>query len=305
MSFFKKIVSGLKKSTEKITTGITDVFTKEKLDQAQVDAFEELLILSDLGPMTAAKIANKLASKRFGEAVSPDEIKTFLKSEIVNILEPVARKFEIGNHSPEIVLMVGVNGTGKTTTIGKLASRYKQEGKKVLVVAGDTFRAAAIEQLETWCLRANVDIFKTKQGHDPSGLMFDALKKAQDEQYDLVLIDTAGRLQNKSELMAELEKIVRVMKKVIPDAPHHTILTLDATTGQNAFSQVQIFKESVSINGLVVTKLDGSSKGGVLVGLADQYHLPVYAIGVGETLDDLDAFEPAVYASSLVGLEEV
>jgi len=304
MSFFKKLVTGLKKSTEKITSGITDVFTKEKLDQEMIDAFEELLIMVDLGPQTAQKISQNLAAKRFGEEVDKEEIKAFLKDQIVEILEPVAKDFELGNDLPEVVLMVGINGTGKTTTIGKLASKFKQEGKKVLVVAGDTFRAAAIEQVEIWCARADVDLLKTTQGKDPSGLVFDALKKAQAENYDVVLIDTAGRLQNKEHLMAELEKLVRVMKKVMPEAPHHTILTLDATTGQNAFSQVKIFQESVHINGLVLTKLDGSSKGGVLIGLADQYQLPVYAIGVGESLNDLNAFEPEAFATSLVGLGE-
>ena len=263
------------------------------------------MILSDFGPETAVKYIDALRKSRFGKDVSDEEIRAFLSEEIEKSLEKVAHDFEIPKQdTPFVILMVGVNGTGKTTTIGKMALKYKNEGKKVMIAAGDTFRAAAVEQLRVWADRAGCAFVKKENGGDAASLAYEALEKARSENIDILFIDTAGRLQNKAHLMAELEKIIRVMKKVDPDAPHATFLMLDATTGQNAFHQVEIFKDLAAINGLVITKLDGTAKGGVVVGLTEKFGVPIRAIGVGEGIDDLQDFSSKAFAKSLMGLED-
>ena len=275
------------------------------LDDAMLESLEELLIQSDMGVETSLKVAAAIAEGRFGRRVGAREIREVLAGEIAAILEPVARPMPIYARRPQVVLVVGVNGSGKTTTIGKLASQFRAAGKKVVIAAGDTFRAAAVEQLQIWGERAGVPVMTAPQGSDPASLAFDALARAEAEGADLLLIDTAGRLQNRDDLMAELAKIVRVMRKRDPAAPHNTLLVLDASTGQNALSQVEIFRKIADVTGLVMTKLDGTAKGGVLVALADRFGLPIHAIGVGEGIDDLAPFDPEEFARALTGLEAV
>jgi fused signal recognition particle receptor len=272
------------------------------LDDAMLESLEELLIASDMGVETALKVTSSIAEGRFGRRVGAREIRELLAAEIAGILEPVARPMPIYPKRPQVVLIVGVNGSGKTTTIGKLASQFRAAGKTVVIAAGDTFRAAAVEQLQIWGERAGVPVMTAPQGSDPASLAFDAMARAEAEGADLLLIDTAGRLQNRDDLMAELAKIVRVLRKRDPDAPHNTILVLDATTGQNALSQVEIFRRIAEVTGLVMTKLDGTAKGGVLVALADRFGLPIHAIGVGEAIDDLAPFDPEDFARALTGL---
>ena len=257
-----------------------------------LESLEELLIQSDMGVETSLKVTAAIAEGRFGRRVGASEIRAALAAEIAAILEPVARPMPIYPRRPQVVLVVGVNGSGKTTTIGKLASQFRAAGKTVVIAAGDTFRAAAVEQLQIWGDRAGVPVMTAPQGSDPASLAFDALARAEAEGADLLLIDTAGRLQNREDLMAELAKIVRVIRKRDPDAPHNTLLVLDASTGQNALSQVEIFRKIADVTGLVMTKLDGTAKGGVLVALADRFGLPIHAIGVGEGIDDLAPFDP-------------
>ena len=271
------------------------------LDDAMLESLEELLIQSDMGVETSLKVAANIAEGRFGRRVGAREIREVLAAEIAAILEPVARPMPIYAKRPQVVLVVGVNGSGKTTTIGKLASQFRAAGKKVVIAAGDTFRAAAVEQLQIWGERAGVPVMTAPQGSDPASLAFDALARAEAEGADLLLIDTAGRLQNREDLMAELAKIVRVIRKRDPEAPHNTLLVLDASTGQNALSQVEIFRRIADVTGLVMTKLDGTAKGGVLVALADRYGLPIHAIGVGEGIDDLAPFDPEEFARALTG----
>ncbi len=271
------------------------------LDDAMLESLEELLIQSDMGVETSLKVAANIAEGRFGRRVGAREIREVLAAEIAAILEPVARPMPIYAKRPQVVLVVGVNGSGKTTTIGKLASQFRAAGKKVVIAAGDTFRAAAVEQLQIWGERAGVPVMTAPQGSDPASLAFDALARAEAEGADLLLIDTAGRLQNREDLMAELAKIVRVIRKRDPEAPHNTLLVLDASTGQNALSQVEIFRKIADVTGLVMTKLDGTAKGGVLVALADRYGLPIHAIGVGEGIDDLAPFDPEEFARALTG----
>jgi fused signal recognition particle receptor len=273
------------------------------LDDAMLESLEELLIQSDMGVETSLKVAAAIAEGRFGRRIGAREIREVLAGEISAILEPVARPMPIYPKRPQVVLVVGVNGSGKTTTIGKLASQFRAAGKKVVIAAGDTFRAAAVEQLQIWGERAGVPVMTAPQGSDPASLAFDALARAEAEGADLLLIDTAGRLQNRDDLMAELAKIVRVIRKRDPSAPHNTLLVLDATTGQNALSQVEIFRKIADVTGLVMTKLDGTAKGGVLVALADRFRLPIHAIGVGEGIDDLAPFDPDEFARALTGLE--
>lgn len=305
MSWWQRLKSGLSKSTAQLSEGITAIFTKRKLDQQALDELEELLIAADLGPQLAARLVADFSKNRFGKEVTATEVREALASQIAVILEPVARPFELAPAlKPAVILMVGVNGAGKTTTIGKLALKWKREGKKVLLVAGDTFRAAAVAQLTTWAERAGVDILTGAAGADPAALAYKGFEKAKAEGFDILLIDTAGRLQNKSGLMEELAKIVRVLRKMDEAAPHATLLVLDATSGQNAHSQVKIFSEMVQVNGLIVTKLDGSARGGVLVALAQHHALPVHAIGVGEGIDDLRSFTPTEFARALMGLQE-
>ncbi len=274
------------------------------LDDAMLESLEEVLIQADMGVETALRVTANIAEGRYGRRVSAREIKEALAAEIARILEPVARPMPLYPSRPQVVLVVGVNGSGKTTTIGKLASQFRAAGKSVVIAAGDTFRAAAVEQLQVWGRRAGVPVLTAPEGSDPASLAFDAMTKAQAEGADLLMIDTAGRLQNRADLMEELSKIVRVIRKKDPDAPHNTLLVLDATTGQNALTQVEIFRKLADVSGLVMTKLDGTAKGGVLVALADRFGLPIHAIGVGEQIDDLAPFDPEEFARALMGLDD-
>ncbi|NBE08090.1 signal recognition particle-docking protein FtsY [Paragemmobacter ruber] len=273
------------------------------VDDAMLESLEEVLIQADMGVETAVRVTANIAEGRFGRRISTAELKAALAGEVARIMEPVARPLPIYPKRPQVVLVVGVNGSGKTTTIGKLASQFKAAGKSVVIAAGDTFRAAAVEQLQIWGTRAGVPVLTAPEGSDPASLAFDALTQAQAQGADLLLIDTAGRLQNRADLMEELAKIVRVIRKVDATAPHNTLLVLDATTGQNALSQVEIFRKIADVTGLVMTKLDGTAKGGVLVALADRFGLPIHAIGVGEQIDDLAPFDPEDFARALVGLD--
>ena len=277
---------------------------RRALDDAMLESLEELLIRSDMGVETALRVTANLAEGRLGKRLSTAEIQGLLADEITRIMEPVARPLPIYPTKPQVVLVVGVNGSGKTTTIGKLASQFRAAGKSVVIAAGDTFRAAAVEQLQVWGQRAGVPVLTAPEGSDPASLAFDAMTQAQDTGADLLMIDTAGRLQNRADLMEELAKIVRVIRKKDPTAPHNTLLVLDATTGQNALSQVETFRKISDVSGLVMTKLDGTAKGGVLVALADKFGLPIHAIGVGEQIDDLAPFDPADFARALVGRED-
>ena len=275
--------------------------TKRIFDDEMLEQLEELLIASDMGVETAMRVAANMAQGNLGRRFSTAEIKKLLADEIEQIMVNVAQPLPIYPKQPQVVLVVGVNGSGKTTTIGKLASQFKEAGKNVVIAAGDTFRAAAVEQLQIWGDRANVPVLVAPEGSDPASLAFDALERAQQDKADLLMIDTAGRLQNRTDLMEELAKIVRVLKKKDPDSPQNTILVLDATTGQNAISQVETFREIAEVSGLIMTKLDGTAKGGVLVALADKFGLPIHAIGVGEQIDDLAPFDPAEFAQALTG----
>ena len=273
------------------------------LDDAMLESLEDLLIQADMGVETATRVTANIAEGRFGRKIGATELRQALADEVARIMEPVARPLPLYPQKPQVVLVVGVNGSGKTTTIGKLASQFRDAGKKVVIAAGDTFRAAAVEQLQVWGQRAGVPVLTAPEGSDPASLAFDALTQAQAEGADLLMIDTAGRLQNRADLMEELAKIVRVIRKVDPSAPHNTLLVLDATTGQNAVMQVEIFRKIADVSGLVMTKLDGTAKGGVLVSLADKFGLPIHAIGVGEQIDDLSPFDPQEFARALVGLD--
>ena len=305
MSFWEKLSLGLKKSSAKISSGISDIFTKKKLDNATLEELEELLLTADMGVASSQKIIAEFAKQKQDRNVTDEEIRHLLAQNIENILQHCEQEFIISTDiKPYVILMVGVNGAGKTTTIGKLAAKLQKQGKKVSFIAGDTFRAAAVEQLKEWADRLNIRVFFGADGCDSAGLCYDGLNAAIKNGDDVVFIDTAGRLQNKSGLMDELKKIDRVIKKLISSAPHKVLLTLDATTGQNAVAQVQAFKEIIGVNGLIVTKLDGSSKGGILVAIAEESKLPIYYIGVGEQIDDLDTFNAYQYACSLVDIEE-
>jgi len=301
--WFQRLKSGLSRSSSRLTEGLMAILVKRKLDGDTLQEIEDLLIEADLGPTTAARLSSELGASRFGKEVTDIEVRTFLADRVATLLAPVALPLSIETAAkPFVVLVVGVNGVGKTTTIGKLAQRLRAEGKRVMMAAGDTFRAAAVAQLAIWAERTGAPIVRKEEGADPAALAYEALERARREGMDVLLIDTAGRLHNKAGLMEELAKIVRVLKKLDPSAPHSTLLVLDATTGQNALRQVETFRELVAVNGLVVTKLDGSAKGGVLVALAERFKLPVHAIGVGETADDLQPFDPAEFARSLMGL---
>lgn len=276
---------------------------RRELDDAMLESLEDLLIQADMGVDTALRVSANIAEGRFGKKISAPELRAALASEVARIMTPVARPLPLYPNRPQVVLVVGVNGSGKTTTIGKLASQFKAAGKSVVIAAGDTFRAAAVEQLQVWGSRAGVPVMTAPEGSDPASLAFDAFTRARAEGADLLMIDTAGRLQNRADLMEELAKIVRVLRKVDPTAPHNTLLVLDATTGQNAVTQVEIFRKIADVSGLVMTKLDGTAKGGVLVALADKFGLPIHAIGVGEQIDDLAPFDPEDFARALVGLD--
>ena len=275
---------------------------RRELDDAMLEELEDMLISADMGTDTALRVTANIAEGRMGRRISATELKQALADEVTRIMTPVARPLPLYPKRPQVVLVVGVNGSGKTTTIGKLASQFKAAGKKVVIAAGDTFRAAAVEQLQVWGQRAGVPVMVAAQGSDPASLAYDAMTRAEAEGADLLLIDTAGRLQNRADLMEELAKIVRVIRKKDPSAPHNTLLVLDATTGQNALNQVETFRKLADVSGLVMTKLDGTARGGVLVALADRFGLPIHAIGVGEQIDDLDAFDPGEFARALVGL---
>ena len=301
--WLSRLRAGLAKSSDRIVDGVAGVLTKRRLDDAALQGLEEVLIAADAGPVTAAKLAAGIAKTRFGKEVTPEEVRGALADEIAALLEPVAQPLAVDPaRKPHVVLVVGVNGTGKTTTIGKLAKALSEERRRVMLTAGDTFRAAAVEQLKIWGERAGCPVMAGKPGADAAGLAFDALRQARDDGADVLLIDTAGRLHNKADLMAELGKIARVLRKLDEDAPHDCLLVLDATTGQNALSQVETFREMAPVNGLVVTKLDGSAKGGVLVALAGKFGIPVRAVGVGEGADDLRPFDATQFARSLMGL---
>ena len=276
---------------------------RREFDDAMLESLEELLIGADMGVDTALRVTANIAEGRMGRRVTAGEIREALAAEVARIMEPVARPMPLYGKRPQVVLVVGVNGSGKTTTIGKLASQFKAAGKSVVIAAGDTFRAAAVEQLQIWGDRAGVPVLTAPEGSDPASLAWDAMGRAQASGADLLMIDTAGRLQNRADLMEELSKIVRVIRKKDPSAPHNTLLVLDATTGQNALGQVEIFRKLADVTGLVMTKLDGTAKGGVLVALADRFGLPIHAIGVGEQIDDLSPFDPEDFAAALVGIE--
>ena len=330
MSFFKKLKDRMFRSSDKIGEGLEALVEatpkateltpepspkpgllarlagrsdepRRLLDDAMLESLEELLIQADMGVTTATRVTANIAEGRFGKRISTPELRQALTDEIARIMEPVARPLPLYPQKPQVILVVGVNGSGKTTTIGKLASQFKAAGKSVVIAAGDTFRAAAVEQLQVWGTRAGVPVLTAPEGSDPASLAFDALTQAQADGADLLLIDTAGRLQNRQDLMEELSKIVRVIRKKDPSAPHNTLLVLDASTGQNALNQVEIFRKIADVSGLIMTKLDGTAKGGVLVALADKFGLPIHAIGVGEQIDDLSPFDPQDFARALVG----
>ena len=302
LGFFSRLKEGLSRSTQKLSTGISAVFTKRKLDDAALEDLEDLLISADLGTAAARRVIQAFRRTRFGTDVTDQEIKDALSEEIARILAPVAIPLEINRSlRPHVVLVVGVNGTGKTTTIGKLALNYREQGMTPVLVAGDTFRAAAVEQLQVWGERTGAKVISGPHNADAAGLAFDALTTAKADGADVLLVDTAGRLHNKAALMEELKKVIRVMQKQDATAPHSILLVLDATTGQNAVNQVKVFREMVNITGLVVTKLDGSARGGVVVALAEEFGLPVHAVGVGEKAGDLKPFLAEDYARGLVG----
>ena len=299
-----RLKAGLARSSSKLSGGLTNILAKRRLDASALEALEELLIGADLGVATAAKLTADLGKTRFDKDIDPTEVRNSLADDIAAILKPVAKPLVLDPPlHPRVVLVVGVNGSGKTTTIGKLATLYRGQGHSVLLAAGDTFRAAAIEQLQAWGERSDCAVIAKAPGADAAGLAFEALETARRQDSDLLLIDTAGRLHNKADLMAELEKIIRVLRKLDPEAPHDVLLVLDATTGQNAHAQVETFKKLVNVTGLVVTKLDGSARGGVLVALAERFGVPVHAIGVGEGAADLRPFEANDFARSLLGLD--
>ncbi|WDR07416.1 signal recognition particle-docking protein FtsY [Devosia rhodophyticola] len=303
--WFSRLTTGLRRSSDQLTGSITGVFTKKKLDAATLDDLEDVLIQADLGVDTAVAITEALRRDRFDRDVSSEDVRAVLAAEVEKVLTPVALPLVIDtSQKPFVILMIGVNGSGKTTTIGKLAQKLSADGKSVMLAAGDTFRAAAIEQLQIWGQRTNAPVVSKAAGSDASGLAFDAVTRAKAEGHDVLIIDTAGRLQNRDELMNELEKIIRVIKKVDPSAPHATLLTLDATTGQNALKQVEIFGKRAGVTGLVMTKLDGTARGGILVAIARQFGLPVHFIGVGEGVADLEPFEAADFAQAIAGTSE-
>jgi fused signal recognition particle receptor len=301
-NWWQRLRQGLSRTSGQLTGQITGIFTKRKLDEETLEELEDILLQADLGVETAMRITDALSSTRYGKDISPAEVQKVMADEITRVLGPVARPLELDlSHKPHVILVVGVNGTGKTTTIGKLAAKLSAGGLKVTLAAGDTFRAAAIEQLKIWGERTGSKVVSTRLGADAAGLAYEAFETARDDGADVLIIDTAGRLQNRTELMDELAKVVRVIGKLDPDAPHTVLQTLDATTGQNALNQVEIFKNVAGVNGLVMTKLDGTARGGILVAIAAKHKLPVYFVGVGEGVDDLEPFEAADFASAIAG----
>ncbi len=304
LSWFGRLTRGLSRSSKELTSSVTGIFLKRKLDEETLQELEDVLIQADLGMETALRITDTLSSGRYGKQISDEEVRAIMSAEIEKVLTLVAKPLELDlSHKPHVILVVGVNGTGKTTTIGKLSAKLRAANLNVWLAAGDTFRAAAIEQLHIWGERTGSPVVSTKIGADAAGLAYDAYEKAKIGGADVLIIDTAGRLQNRTELMDELAKIVRVLNKLDPEAPHTVLQTLDATTGQNALSQVEIFKNVAGVNGLVMTKLDGTARGGILVAIAARHKLPVYFIGVGETVDDLEPFSAKEFASAIAGTE--
>ena len=302
--WFTRLRAGLARSSARLNDGINAIFNRRRLDDEALAELEELLISSDMGVGIAGEVTETLRRTRFNQEVSPEEVRAALAEQVIRLVEPVTRPLRIDRgRKPFVILVIGVNGSGKTTTIAKLARQYRDQGLRVVLAAGDTFRAAAVEQLQIWGERTGCAVVARAAGADAAALAYDALVEAQAEGADILLIDTAGRLHNKADLMGELQKIVRVLKKVDAAAPHSVLLVLDATTGQNAHAQAEIFREMVGVTGIVMTKLDGTARGGVLVSLAEKYGIPIHAIGVGETADDLRPFEARAYARSLVGLE--
>ncbi len=301
-SLFQRMKEGLSRSTKTLSDGITGIFTKRKLDAATLDELEELLIAADLGLEAAAAIAEAVGRDRYDKEVGPEEVRNILAGEIAAVLKPVEKPLLIdATKKPFVILMAGVNGAGKTTTIGKIGAKLKAEGRSVMLAAGDTFRAAAVEQLKVWGARIGAPVCSTKIGGDAAGLAYEALARAKEEGTDVLMIDTAGRLQNKADLMAELEKVIRVMRKLDPECPHATLLVLDATTGQNALNQVEIFGQMAGVTGLVMTKLDGTARGGILVAIARRFGLPVHLVGVGEGIEDLQDFNADAFAKAITG----
>jgi fused signal recognition particle receptor len=304
LSWWRRLSGGLKRTSNSLGTAVADLVTKRRLDRAMLEDIEDVLLRADLGTEVAGRISAAVGVGRYDKAITADEVKAVVASEVEKVLSPVAKPLEIDQtHKPFVILVVGVNGSGKTTTIGKLAAKLSAEGRKVMLAAGDTFRAAAIEQLKIWGERTRSPVISGAQGSDSASLAFNALSAAREGAFDVLLVDTAGRLQNKAELMNELEKIVRVVKKVDPSAPHAVLLVLDATVGQNALSQVEAFARTAGVTGLVMTKLDGTARGGILVALAEKHKLPVHFIGVGESVDDLAAFTARDFAQAIAGIE--
>lgn len=302
-SWWQRLSGGLKRTSASIGGAVADLVVKRKLDQEMLDEIEEVLIRADLGLDTAVKIAAAVGEGRYDKSITSDEVKAVVAAEVEKVLAPVAKPLNVDGEKPFVVLVVGVNGSGKTTTIGKLAAKLHAEGRSVMLAAGDTFRAAAIDQLNIWGGRSGATVIARAPGSDAAGLAFDALTQARVEEVDVLLVDTAGRLQNKAVLMDELEKIVRVMKKVDPAVPHAVLLVLDATVGQNALSQVEVFRDIAGVTGLVMTKLDGTARGGILVAIAAKFGLPVHFIGVGESIDDLAPFSARDFARAVAGVE--
>jgi fused signal recognition particle receptor len=304
-SWWSRLRQGLARSSSSIGQGVADIFTKKKLSSDMLEDLEDVLVRADLGVSASARIAGLVGKGRYDKQIAPEDVRGIMAEEIERVLAPVARPLEIdARKKPFVILVVGVNGSGKTTTIGKLTAKLHGEGKSLMLAAGDTFRAAAIDQLRIWGGRLNVPVIAREPGADAAGLAFDAIKAAREQNIDVLLMDTAGRLQNRTELMAELEKIVRVMKKIDPETPHAVLLVLDATVGQNALSQVEIFGKTAGVTGLVMTKLDGTARGGILVAIAERFSLPVHFIGVGEQADDLEPFEARDFARAIAGFDE-
>ena len=298
--WFQKLKAGLGKTSSKLSDGITGLFTKRRLNSETLEDLEDLLVQSDLGVAMASRITSAISKGRFEKGISPEDVRSILAAEVESVLRPVAQPLVVDSaHKPHVILMVGVNGSGKTTTIGKLAAQFSRQGKSVMLAAGDTFRAAAIDQLKIWGTRTGCPVIARPEGSDAPALAFDALKEAKAANADVLLVDTAGRLQNKQALMEELEKVVRVIRKFDVEAPHAVLLVLDATTGQNALQQVEIFRERAGVTGLIMTKLDGTARGGILVAIAEKFGLPVHAVGVGEGVNDLQSFEAADFARAI------
>jgi fused signal recognition particle receptor len=302
-SWWQRLSGGLKRTSASIGGAVADLVVKRKLDQAMLDEIEDVLIRADLGVDSAARIAAAVGEGRYDKSITADEVKAVVAAEVEKVLAPVAKPLAMAEARPFVVLVVGVNGSGKTTTIGKLAAKLRAEGRSVMLAAGDTFRAAAIDQLKIWGRRSGASVIARSSGADAAGVAFDALTEARGEEIDVLLVDTAGRLQNKAVLMEELQKIVRVMKKIEPRAPHAVLLVLDATVGQNALSQVEVFRDIAGVSGLAMTKLDGTARGGILVAIAAKFGLPVHFIGVGEGIDDLAPFSAKDFAQAIAGIE--